>query len=244
MAEYVYGIVEAASSPPDRAGIGDAPIRVIAGDGAAALVSDLPGDVLELGPRDLLTHSSVLTDALDGGTVLPMRFGVVMDGADEVRRDLLESHADMFRTQLDRFEGMVEYSLRVVYEEQALIKEIVGGDREIASLRDAVRGKPEEATYFDRITLGQLVAEAVARKRDADALELLDSLTRTAEAVEVGEPVHERMVLSASFLLSREQQRRFDDLLERLARERSDRMRFKLTGPLPPHSFVELDGDE
>ena len=35
---------------------------------------------------------------------------------------------------------------------------------------------------------------------------------------------------------------RFDQVLEQIAAEQAERMRFKYTGPLPPHSFVELSG--
>ena len=245
MAQYVYGIVDAAASAPPRPGIGQAPVRVVAGDGAAALVSDLGAEELRLGPEEVLTHSEVLSDALTRGTtVLPMRFGVVMEGADEVRAALLEAHAPELRSQLDQFKGEVELNVRVIYEEHALMREVVRERRDIATLRNSLRGTPDAATYYDRIELGQLVADAVDRKREEDAADLLDQLAPLATAVEVGEPAHERMVLGASFLVSRKRLEKFDETLERLARERSDRMRFKLTGPLPPHSFVELTGGE
>jgi hypothetical protein len=49
-------------------------------------------------------------------------------------------------------------------------------------------------------------------------------------------------VLSASFLVDREQLNQFDEALEEVAAGQAGRIRFKLTGPLPPHSFVELAG--
>lgn len=245
MAEYIYGIVDAAAAPPARPGIGQARVRVVSGDGAAALVSDLEPQEVRLGPKEVLTHSEVLSDALaHGSTVLPMRFGVVMEGSDAVRTSLLEPHADELRSQLDRFEGEVELNVRVIYDEQALLRDVVTKRRDIAGLRESIQGKPEAATYYERIELGHLVADAVEVQRERDAIELLDQLAPIATAVEVGDPVHERMVLGASFLVSRKRLDEFDSTLERLARERSDRMRFKLTGPLPPHSFVELTGGE
>ena len=77
-------------------------------------------------------------------------------------------------------------------------------------------------------------------RSDRDADEILRRLAKKAVAVEVGEPVHERMALNASFLVDRSRQKEFDAEVDRIAAEQGERMRFKYTGPLAPHSFVEL----
>jgi len=242
LAEYVYGIVSGTSAPPSGHGIAGAPLHLIAGDGAAALVSDLPDDNLRLGREEIVTHARVLEDALGRGTVLPMRFGVVLEGPEQVRERILEGHADELTEQLERFAGKVEVNIRVLYEEEPLMREIVARDPQIARLRSGLKGKPEDATYYDRIRLGELVAAAVERAREADAQSILEVLSQHALAAEVGEPPHERVALSASFLVARERLGAFDAALEDIARGQSGRMRFKYTGPLPPHSFVELAG--
>jgi hypothetical protein len=118
----------------------------------------------------------------------------------------------------------------------------VGGDREIATLRKRIHGRPEDATYYERIELGERVAHALQRRRETDAGQLLAELEAVSLAQEVGAPTHERVVLNASFLVDRGQAAKFDEVLEGLARERAGRMRFRCVGPLPPHSFVELAG--
>jgi Gas vesicle synthesis protein GvpL/GvpF len=42
--------------------------------------------------------------------------------------------------------------------------------------------------------------------------------------------------------VSRNRVDEFDAALDEIARDQADRIRFKSTGPLPPHSFVELAG--
>jgi len=242
VANYVYGIVRKATAPPTHHGIGDAPLQLVGGDGAAALVSELPAEKLEMGREELLTHARVLEEALGNGTVLPMRFGVVLEDPDAVRRDLLEPHAEELVSQLEEFDGKVEMRVRVTYEEQPLMREIVQENPEIARGRESVRGKPEDATYYERIRLGELVSDAIERKRRSEAQQILDLLARDAAAVEVADPPHERIVLDASFLLERKRLEEFDDLVERIAREQAERLRVRLTGPLPPHSFVHLSG--
>ena len=239
MAEYVYGIVDGTADPPARGGIAGAPLRVIGGDGAGALVSDVSGEELRFGREEMLTHSRVLEAAIAHGTVLPMRFGVVME-PDEVRERLLAHHAEELAVQLRELAGKVELNVRVLYEEEPLMRELVAGDPEIAALRERVRGRSADAAYYERIRLGELIAHALERKREADAAVLLEELGQVSLGVAVAAASHERMVVNASFLVDRERVAEFDETLERQAKERASRMRFKCVGPLPPHSFVDL----
>ena len=240
MALYVYGIVEARSRAPSERGIADAPLRLIEGDGSAALVSEIDGDRVRLGRDAVLRHARVLEQALELGPVLPMRFGVVMSGPEEVQTRLLEEHAEELRAQLTDFSGKVEIRIRAVYDEESLMHEVVRGNPEIASLREAVRAGSEDATYYDRIRLGEMVATGVERRRERDAEAIVDALAAGALAVEVGGPTHERVVVQASFLVERDRLAKFDQIVDDIAAGYGGGIRFKYTGPLPPHSFVEL----
>ena len=48
------------------------------------------------------------------------------------------------------------------------------------------------------------------------------------------------MAVNGSFLIERSGMQAFDDLLDEIASQEGERIHFKYTGPLPPHSFVEL----
>lgn len=240
--QYVYGIVRASAKPPRARGITDAPLRLIASDGAAALVSELPAGELRLGHDDMLAHARVLESAIAAGTVLPMRFGVVMSGPEEVRQRLLDDYAVEVGAQLDEFDGKVEVRIRASYEEDALLREVVRDDPDIQALKRSVAGRMEDATYYARIELGERVAAGIQRSRERDATAILDALAPFALALDEGEADHERVVLNASFLVERAALERFDAALEAVAAGNVGRMRFKYTGPLAPHSFVQLAG--
>lgn len=242
MATYVYGIVESTARAPKAKGIGGAPLAVVAGEGAAALVSDLPDGEVQMGRDEVMTHAEVLDQALTRGTVLPMRFGVIMDGSDDVRRQLLERHGEDLRNQLDDLAGKVEVNVRAVYEEDVVLREVVSSDSQIARLREAVRGQSEDATYYERIRLGELVAQAIERAREQDAQAIIELLAPETLAVDVAAPAHERVVVTASFLVERARLDAFDALLEAVARDQAGRICFKFTGFWAPHSFVELSG--
>jgi hypothetical protein len=157
-----------------------------------------------------------------------------------VREQLLDPHRGELEAQLEEMEDKFEVNLKAIYDERALLTEVIDEEPEVAKLKKSIQGQPEEATHFERIRMGELIAEAVDQKRDRDADEILRRLANHAVAVEVGEPVHERMALNASFLIDRSTQKKFDAEVDRIAEEQGGRLRFKYTGPLAPHSFVEL----
>jgi hypothetical protein len=241
---YVYGVRKPSAGTISSTGIGGAELRQIESGGVAALVSDLPNQELQLGKEELTAHARVLENALEQGTVLPMRFGVVLESPDAVQTRVLDAHQDELQRQLAQFEGKVELRLRAIYDEQALMREIVNEDREIAQLRTRVRRTNDDASYFDRIRLGELVAAAIERKREQDTNAIIPGLEQRADAVQLSAPVHERMVFNASFLVDRDRIAEFDEAVDLVGRNHADRMRLKYTGPLPPHSFAELSTAE
>lgn len=240
MAQYVYGIVEATATPPRGRGISGAPLRLVIGDDAAALVSEIGGARVRLGREEILVHARVLERALDRGPVLPMRFGVVMSSADEVRSRLLDEHGPDLRAQLSEFEGKVEIRIRATYDEATLLREVVRAHPEIAALQASVKDRSDDATYYERIRLGELVARAVEHRREHDAHGIVEALSALALAVETAEPAHERVVVQASFLVERTRLPEFDARVDEVAAGFGGLIRFKYTGPLPPHSFVAL----
>jgi hypothetical protein len=240
-AKYIYGVVRAdGKSRPRTMGIGRKQVRVVDADGLGALTSDVPPGELQAGREELLAHSRVLEKAVEQGTVLPMQFGVVMPSESAVREQLLDPHRGELEAQLEEMEGKFEVNLKAIYDERALLTEVMNEEPEVARLRQSLEGQPEEATHFERIRLGELIAGAVDEKRNRDADQILDRLAPHVVAVEVGEPVHERMALNASFLIDRSAQKAFDSELDAFAADQGGRLRFKYPGPLAPHSFVEL----
>jgi hypothetical protein len=241
--KYIYGVVSSDAAPPSLPGIGGAPLELIGDDGVAALASDAPEGELVMGREAMTTHARVLEAAHASGTVLPMRFGVVMDDEAQVRDQLLVARHQDLVGQLEEFDGKAELKLRATYEEQPMLREVITEDQDVARLRDSLRGAPEDATYYGRIQLGELVARAIERKRERDAELIIQTLSPLALAMELTPPPHERIVLNASFLVDQATLPDFDAAVEQVGERQAGRMRFKYTGPLPPHSFVTFGGE-
>ena len=241
---YVYGVATPASDLvlPD-AGIGEpaAPVRTVSHETLVALVSPLPVQRVRATRANLGAHLRVLQEAMDTATVLPMRFGVVFPDEDAVRAELLVARRAELEELARRLAGHVQLDVRAFYDEDALLREVVAEDEAVSGLRERVRTLPPDAAHFDRIRLGELVAGAVAEKRAHDERSILERLQPLAADVRVEDGLSERVAFKGAFLVARDAAARFDAALDELAQGLSARMRFKVVGPLPPHSFVELD---
>jgi hypothetical protein len=242
-AVYVYGVITGDKAVEiTTEGIeGAGPARLVRAETVAALVGNIAPDPVPTTRRNLNAHAEVLSEAARQTTVLPMRFGVVFPDERRVVDEFLRPSGGQLASLLERFEGMVEATLRGFYEdEDARLREVVQEEPEIARLREETRNVPEDAGYFARIRLGELVASALEARRAADERRILDRLEPRAHAVERETELPERVVVKAAFLVERGRLQDFDGEVAALAWELADRIRFSYAGPLALHSFVDV----
>lgn len=238
---YAYGIVRAGSAAPAGAGIGGKPLATIESGELAAIVTPVGSGQVRAKRRDLLRHSEVLQDAFASGTVLPLRFGMVFPSAEVLEAELLEPRASELCALLERFENLGELRLRVSYHDQEqVLAEVIRENPAIARLRESTQGRSGADPQLVR--LGEAVAGAYASRRTGDADAIVSRLAACAEQVHVDETQSELEVVRASFLVRRDSVARFDEVLESVALRERHRLSFTCTGPVPPHSFVDLRG--
>jgi hypothetical protein len=230
-ATYVYGIGWASARPPSTEGVIGAKVDIVPHRELGALVSELPSPDVRARRRDLLRHAEVLRQTFEHETVVPLGFGTVFDSDENVVAELLEPRYDELVALLQRLEGLVELTLRAFYDEETVLAAIVRDDPEIAALRGS--SNPAE-----QVRLGEAVAEALAYRRSGDADEIVATFSPLVHEVVVEERVAELEVLRAAFLVDRTAVDDLDARAEELARRYDGVVRFKLTGPLPPHHFV------
>ena len=243
MDAYVYGVIAAGAAGwrPPAEGIDEQPVELVERGELAALVSDAPRVPVKASRRNLMAHSRVLQSVVGKRCVLPMRFGVVMPERAAVVDELLRPNAEWLGSQLRVFETYVELDVRALCREDDLLRTVVTERPELAELRESLRGRPGPATYYERIQLGELVADAVAGKREEIAGLVAGKLGRLAAATKLGDPLHDQMLANVAFLVDRERIPEFDAAVEALDGELGDDVRLRYTGPLPPHNFVDVE---
>jgi Gas vesicle synthesis protein GvpL/GvpF len=231
---HIYGVVRAGHPlPGDVHGVAGGPVRLVGCEDLAAPVTDIPEDA-ELGESDARAHLDVLIRLLEGGTVLPVRLGTVVETEGAACRDFIEPVADDFRAQLERFDGTVEVHLSVFDQEEEQLREVVSRDSELARMSEQAR----TGSLDEKIRVGELVAERLAAVRSELADQILRRLTplSIAQAPRNGD---EQAVLRWAFLLRRENLPAFDSMVDELRAEHQTVADLVTAGPLPPFSFVE-----
>lgn len=237
---YVYGVVRAGViAPTALEGVAGQPVTMIEADGLAAVASELIGARLRVRRRDLLGHLRVLETVFAETTIVPCAFGMVLATRGAVESELLAGRRDELLALLERLEGRVQLNVTASYAEEAVLREIVQDDSQIARMRARTRALGA-AGHFESIRLGERVARALEERRAVDAERLLGRLAREAEDVVVDQPA-ETVVLKASFLVAGDRRASFDAALEDLVAAEAPRVTFESIGPLPPTVFAGLD---
>jgi len=223
--------------------VGDpaAEIRTIEAGSCVAVVSDVPGEFVEATADDLQRHSDVLQELLgSAGALVPLRFGTVYPNDEAVRHDLLEGRRAELETLLQNVENRVEARLKAFYADEVVLGEIVAEQPQIAELRRRTQTLPPDATYYERIRLGELVASALSAKRQRDGVEILARLAPFAVDHIVEDEPHEWSLLTASFLLERAAIEEFHTAISAIADDAGKRLQLRCLAPLPPYSFVSV----
>jgi hypothetical protein len=228
---YVYGVTWADAARSSTEGVLETSVRVLEHGELAALVSELPSADIRARRRDLLRHADVLQQAFERRAILPLGFGTVFASSEDVVAELLEPRYEELVALLQSLDGLVELTLRALYDEAGVLAAVVRDEPRIAALRGS-------SNPADQVALGEAVAHALADRRARDADEIIASLSSLAREVEVEERVAEFEVVRAAFLVDRSAVEDVEAHAEELAQRHDGLIRFKLTGPLPPHHFV------
>src|SRR4051794_24825970 len=246
MGTYVYGVMrwpQAQRIPRSlrQAGVGDppAPIELLGHRDLAALVSRISDEhaIERESPRalrrDMKSHAALLNGLIAEHTVLPLRFGTIFPNDETVIAKMLQRRYAQLDALLDQLDGAVELTLRASYRENRVLQEVVAANPRLSA-------RPK--SYTARVDLGRRVAQAIQIKQEDDARWLLDVLRPTVRAVRIGKPMRELMLLNASLLVERSALQEFDRRLAQVNQEQGHRISLDCVGPLPPYSFVELEG--
>jgi Gas vesicle synthesis protein GvpL/GvpF len=237
---YVYCIVRS-DQPLDFGpiGIGDepSPVYTVRCDDLSAIVSDAPLGVLDPTRDNVLAHQRVNETVMRDYTVLPMSFGTVFKTRDDVAT-FLKSAYRAFSDVLDKMENKLEFGLKVLWDRDAVIREIEEDDEDIHRLKSEIAAQ-KGSTYFARMQYGRLIDGALQAKSERYVGEIFDRLRDVSVAARANKPIGDRMILNAAFLVTRDTEEEFDARVKELGAS-NDKLTFKYTGPWPPYNFVNI----
>jgi hypothetical protein len=212
-------------------------IRLVDAEGVAAVVSSVLIDRPPGRKAELLTFQSVLDRLAARGPIAPVRFGTILTD-DDAARQFLEDRCDELERVLALLHGRRQYNLRARYVEDVVLEELVTVVPEIRELRDRTRDLPEDASYGDRVRLGELVVKELERRSADDAAMLIDYVYPHAAAHLDRSATSPSTVLDVALLVDETHGSELVGSLEELAEAVHERIRLELIGPMAPYDFA------
>jgi gas vesicle protein GvpL/GvpF len=235
-AVYVYGVTTSAAAPiPPMDGVDSAPVLALPHARLAALVS--PIRRTELRAADVRAHWRVLQHAFEHSTVLPVRFGTLMESEDDVRGRLLEPNEDRLIELLEAMDGLIQLNVKGRYDEQSLLREILRGAPTLARLRERAQ---RSGALADQVALGQRVERAIEQRRAQDTATARGALEGLAVAAR-DEQVRHPDAFNIAFLVARENTETFGEGVGSVRDKLGERIEIRYVGPVPPFSFADSE---
>ena len=242
--KYIYGIIRQTNSvefgPIGIGKRGDL-VHSINFKDICAIVSNSPVIQYEARRVNMTAHEKVLEEVMKQFTVLPVRFSTISEYNDDsgILR-ILENDYKKFDELLLKMEGKKELGLKVLAHEAAIYDSIINKYNEIRSLRDYLISQPIDKTHYQRMKIGEMVAEALKNETTNYKNIILETLSPLTEEVKINDNYGEMMILNAAFLIKTIAEPAFDKAVNELDEKYGLYMIFKYVGTLPPYNFVNL----
>jgi hypothetical protein len=238
--KYVYCIVRSGdplSFGPIGIGVEPSDVHTVNYKDIAAVVSDTPIELYEPTRQNVLAHERVNETVMHAHTVIPMSFGTVFKTRDDIH-ELLRSAYDAFRDVLRKMADKLEFGLKVLWDREAILKEIEQENEDILKLKREI-SLQKGSTYFARMQYGRLVDAALQTRSERHVAEIFGELRAVSVASRANRPIGDKMIMNAAFLIRRDKIPEFDGRVQDIASKREN-LTFKYTGPWPPYNFVNI----
>jgi len=250
-AKYVYGVIsseEAMSFGP--IGIGDRgdEVYTVPYKDLLAAVSDCPyvdyaavkDTDKEKVVRDLAAHQRVIEEVMDGSTILPAKFGTMVKDKGEVEAILRRGYFAL-KEALATVQDKVEVEVVATWDLDSVMQDI-GRERPIALLRADIERKGSRLrSVADRIEVGKMVYESLARKRESYQEEILGALASFALELHENVLLGDSFVMNVAFLIDKDRQEQFDGRVREVDQRLGGVLNFRVIGPLPAYSFSTIE---
>jgi hypothetical protein len=212
-------------------GINDSSLALISWDGIAVVSSQVDVESIKVTTETIIRHEEVVEYLMKDHTVLPMRFGTVVQGASEVTK-LLVKHHESIRNNIDKIRGNVEIGVKILLKSIPVDLFQPAEDFPLDNYSPGRRYLLEKYRQFQK-------QKRILENEYYSVDEIYGSLKAHAIQSCAQKFVTEKMLLNSSFLVAKEKVTEFKETVEFL-KKRYPSLSFLYSGPWPAYNFVSL----
>jgi gas vesicle protein GvpL/GvpF len=236
---YAIGRVDGIELP-QLSGILDQPVRALASEPLAAIVSDGAAGAVRAERRHIAASQRVMNALNAQFDLLPVAFGTIAESEEELIQ-FIDEHREALTGQLERVAGRAEMSVQLSLDVSDPIAFLVAATPELKMTRDRLFNRRTPPTYDERIRLGQLCEDALQRYRETQTAQLSATLAPVCAEI-LSLPVRrDKEVANLAILVPRAAIGRFQDAVDSSAARLSDDLALIIGGPWPPYNFVQIN---
>jgi len=213
----------------------------------AVVISPSPIIKYPISRENTMAHQKVLEELMGDFTVLPVRFGTVAGSQNgisvdkRIREEVLKPRYKEIKELLTRMDKKIELGLKAFWVDMEIIfQEIVDENSQIKKLRQRVLSKPVTQPFGEKATLGEMVKDALERKKENEEKDVLATLRKSSVEWRKNKVFGDNMITNSAFLVEKSRVEEFDGLIDKLDTAYKGRIKFKYVGPIPIINFVEL----
>src|SRR5437879_13724140 len=126
----------------------------------AAVVSKTAVAIFDPTRENALAHEHVIETVMKNHTIIPMSFGTVFRTDDDIR-EVLKGIYSSVKDVLEQMAGKLEFGLKVNWDRDQIIQELMEQDDEIRRFYREIIRKQLQSTYFAGMQLRGMLGKAM-----------------------------------------------------------------------------------
>ena len=233
---YIYGIIDSNGQIDESVyGLEGSNVYNIPYCDIGAVVSEVNQPIRRVTESVVLEHEAVAEKLMENFTVLPVRLLTVLDKRENVL-SMMEDYYGDFKDNLDRLRGKVEFGVKVIWPADKVKSRIINAYRtrnqNVHVSDDSVERK------FIRDKLKEHKIDKAFKEKADRCINAIDIfLGKFAAAKKLETLRTENLLLSAVYLVRKDNQNNFKEAFEHIRTARDD-LKYLFSGPWPPYHFV------
>lgn len=233
---YLYGIIRTDKRESfGNIGVGNSKVYTIQQEDIGAVVSDIPlGYKVEV--EEVMTHEKALRKIMEIRSIIPMGFGVISKNEAEIK-NILKRARMKFKNTLEKIDNKLQINVKISWN-KAILAGILGENEEIRALSAKAKKTADQSL---KIELGRQVKSILDERKNKYLKNVHSVLGGLSSGFKENKITDQDTVMNASFLVDKEQERKFYDKTDELEKEYDKKLTFLVVGPLPPYNFTEIE---